>query len=1810
MSKRKGKAPVQLNPSKRWLLSWDMNDGKQPGASTSHGGTVTMPSDAPETVLDVACGPRSSESIGDPVSAKSKIQAPPHHITPSEYQTLWERADYSITIHEHCPQGDLACRLGQIALGLAPHRLSKQSEPTTSLEISAVNSEGEGCDDLVPDALPKQIPRGRCSLFISSVGPHYLVFDYAPDNVENAPNGLSSRVYFCLKAAVLNEPPVSCLDSVEHVCHHHKSKVKLIRHGYDSKTGRLSLSICLLRPALAVPKFASEPVRRLDFAYHMQNLMHWLHGFQAPAPRQVPTSKRHDFNQLFDAVRRRHAESGNHAIALTIQLQHPCLVPTLREYQRQAVSWMLQKEGFRERKDEKEGAELGTRESGRLHCMWSELQLADQTLFYNYHSGQFTRQRFTQLPPFPGGILADEMGLGKTVEVLACILAHPRYQAAPTPSETNDASVDKEGGPHPTCALTVVDDKPSNSSRCVSEAGTSDTECLSNAALREEMREVVGRVAQEGNAVKAKAGSTSTGPGPMDQSTVGTLQQAETKLEGPLHSSGGGKAAFSDSGVIASQPDMSQHSQETCSLRTVDSSSGMHAERTSSVVSIANPEAQPRRKEQISASVTKTEDTGGPDQLSTTSVQAKHLQTEDFIKPGSVSSAVLLDDMPSGSKHPMSQQRALVSKILETAETKLTLDLDSAEIHVKGEDGNPCVPENVEPPMAKSTDQSVHAASEDECASPRQPSETSPPSDQQSTAATTSAEVGGDASKSSKKPKKKAAPRRPPPNPYLRPASREPPKFRFECICGVREGELDPERSIQCRQCGGWQHSRCVNYSKEFLGSKGYLCPMCCMEQPAVPSGATLIVSPTTICHQWIDEINRHIQSQTLNVLVYNGVKKHGFFQPWMLAKHDIVITTYNTLRTELNYVDLPHTNSETGRRLRHAKRYMAVPSPLPAVEWWRVCLDEAQMVECPTAKVAEMALRLTAVNRWCVTGTPIQKDLDNLYGLFLFLGVEPHWVRSWWDNMLYYPYLHGNQEPMEKALAEVLWRSAKKDVIHQINIPAQTERTHWLQFSPIETHFYKRKQEDCSKDFLEAAGRMKVDIRTRLSTLARDTVHRLMNPLLRLRQACCHPQAVRGEFISMQRTTLSMAELLASLTLKARLESEEAHRQLVCALNGLAAVCIIKGEILDAIQDYREILRSAEEHKDRLKTDSLQRLHATHNLNQLIQLKPDGLVPTLRDGDLEQQVQEIRDAYLAKAEAALQSSIVSLRPLQGKIAELKPKLSPRTPWWLDGLQWLRYVGVEEDFVDKVKDTLMSTTHMDSMSVANHFSTIHGLQMVLVNKLDDLDNAYKRVLAGMEQLNMDVTQELVDEATDCHLRPFGGKPKNRCTFCTVHNFFVEYETCLFSIKQREVLSEADEDESEATGPRVQGSWAASETERILRALLASLRQHGGDREVLEEGGAHIEMMEVQKKEFKSLRATWTMLCERVAAWDELKMATTRLRLREAHEPEEITAEANVIEPGQLDQQRLKLLSDRALAQSELKKKLGQLVYLKSLAQAQSDLPEGNNPEPCPICVRELGKQWTVLPCGHSFCNSCMDMMRVHRGGQRKTLRCAICRAVASLQEISYVSTQPTDQPEDCAIPVKGGFSTKVEAVVRTLLQLQEQDPNVKAIVFSTWVDVLTVIAKALKDNHVEFRSIGSRGERQFKENLMDFKQEDGVTALLLPVHSGSKGLNIIEATHVLLVEPILNPASELQAVGRVHRIGQTKPTVVHRFLVRDTIEERLHAFLQANHTSDSLDSMEGETGTLTLQNLKQLFTDESGAPDSATADGIVDQTDD
>lgn len=124
-----------------------------------------------------------------------------------------------------------------------------------------------------------------------------------------------------------------------------------------------------------------------------------------------------------------------------------------------------------------------------------------------------------------------------------------------------------------------------------------------------------------------------------------------------------------------------------------------------------------------------------------------------------------------------------------------------------------------------------------------------------------------------------------------------------------------------------------------------------------------------------------------------------------------------------------------------------------------------------------------------------------------------------------------------------------------------------------------------------------------------------------------------------------------------------------------------------------------------------------------------------------------------------------------------------------------------------------------------------------------------------------------------------------------------------------------------------------------------------------------------------------------------------------------------------------------------------------------------------------------------------------------------------------------------------------------MIKLKKSDPNIKIVIFSQYSSFLTNLEKWLNNNDIDCRN----GELNIAQRINDFKDPTlNVTCLLLPLHAGSKGLNLTEAAHVFLIEPILNPGEEQQAVGRIHRMGQTKPTFVHRFVVKNTIEERIH----------------------------------------------------
>ena len=75
--------------------------------------------------------------------------------------------------------------------------------------------------------------------------------------------------------------------------------------------------------------------------------------------------------------------------------------------------------------------------------------------------------------------------------------------------------------------------------------------------------------------------------------------------------------------------------------------------------------------------------------------------------------------------------------------------------------------------------------------------------------------------------------------------------------------------------------------------------------------------------------------------------------------------------------------------------------------------------------------------------------------------------------------------------------------------------------------------------------------------------------------------------------------------------------------------------------------------------------------------------------------------------------------------------------------------------------------------------------------------------------------------------------------------------------------------------------------------------------------------------------------------------------------------------------------------------------------------------------------------------------------------------------------------------------------------------------------------------------------------LTAFKEDPGVRVILISLKAGGVALNLTVASRIFLMDPWWNPAAEYQAIDRAHRLGQHKPIRAVRFVVRNTVEERI-----------------------------------------------------
>lgn len=121
---------------------------------------------------------------------------------------------------------------------------------------------------------------------------------------------------------------------------------------------------------------------------------------------------------------------------------------------------------------------------------------------------------------------------------------------------------------------------------------------------------------------------------------------------------------------------------------------------------------------------------------------------------------------------------------------------------------------------------------------------------------------------------------------------------------------------------------------------------------------ATLIVTPSTIISQWLAEIEQH--APKLKWFVYQG-NKSTEQERRELEYCDVVLTTYDVLRSEIHYARA----DQSDRKLRgNQSKIRTSWSTLMTFEFWRVCLDEAQMVESTvTAAAGTLSIHLLIIS-------------------------------------------------------------------------------------------------------------------------------------------------------------------------------------------------------------------------------------------------------------------------------------------------------------------------------------------------------------------------------------------------------------------------------------------------------------------------------------------------------------------------------------------------------------------------------------------------------------------------------------------------------------------------------------------------------------------------------------------------------------------------------------------------------------------------------------------------------------------------------
>ncbi len=252
----------------------------------------------------------------------------------------------------------------------------------------------------------------------------------------------------------------------------------------------------------------------------------------------------------------------------------------------------------------------------------------------------------------------------------------------------------------------------------------------------------------------------------------------------------------------------------------------------------------------------------------------------------------------------------------------------------------------------------------------------------------------------------------------------------------------------------------------------------------------SLIVAPTSLLGNWVAEAEKFTPSLKVGVMV--GPKRRHIYEQF--ADFDLIVSSYGTISRDFHDLQSQHIHL--------------------------LVLDEAQAIKNRKTQVAQVIKTIPAKHRLCLSGTPVENHLGELWSIFDFLmsgflGREKNFQQHYqWpierDND------HDRLSHLQARLAPFIMRRTKQEVAKEL--PDKNEIIKYIDLTEQQAQVYESIRITMSAEIRQAVKNQQ------------STPILIGNALLRLRQVCCHPSLIQMEAINSQADSAKLNWLLTAL--------------------------------------------------------------------------------------------------------------------------------------------------------------------------------------------------------------------------------------------------------------------------------------------------------------------------------------------------------------------------------------------------------------------------------------------------------------------------------------------------------------------------------------------------------------------------------------------------------------------------------------------------------------------------------------------------------